>query len=185
MSATPTGPRFVDATRPPGLFRRFYAVVTQTRPLLWFSRHVMWKLDPVLLRLTRGRVAGPLIFPTAVLETRGARTGELRRNAVIYWNDGDRITIAASQAGMPRNPSWYYNLLANPDVTFGGAPMTAVVVEDGDGDRDRLWALGDNVFPSFATYRERAASAGRSIPLIQLLRRDWVATDRPVGGSAS
>lgn len=164
-----TGPRFVDATRPPGPFRRLYAALTATRPLLFFSRHVMWKLDPVLLRLTRGRLAGPLVFPTAVLETRGARTDELRRNAVIYWNDGDRITIAASQAGMPGNPSWYYNLLANPEVTFGGAPMTAVVVED--ADRDRLWALGDNVFPSFATYRQRAASAGRSIPLIQLLPR--------------
>jgi deazaflavin-dependent oxidoreductase (nitroreductase family) len=128
----------------------------------------MWKVDPVLLRLTRGRVAGPLVFPAAVLETRGARTGEHRRNAVIYWNDGDRITIAASQAGMPGNPSWYYNLLANPNVTFGGVAMTAVVVDD-DNDRERLWALGDNVFPSFATYRERAASAGRRIPLIQLV----------------
>jgi deazaflavin-dependent oxidoreductase (nitroreductase family) len=169
MSATPPpGPRFVDATRPPGRFRRFYAVLTQTRPLLWFSRHVMWKLDPILLRLTRGRVAGPLVFPSAVLETRGARSGERRRNAVIYWNDGDRITIAASQAGMPRNPNWYYNLLANPDVTFGGAPMTAVVVDD-DNERERLWSLGDNVFPSFATYRQRAGSAGRTIPLIQLV----------------
>jgi deazaflavin-dependent oxidoreductase (nitroreductase family) len=171
MSATPrSGPRFVDASKPAGPFRRFYAVVTQTRPMLWFSRHVMWKLDPMLLRLTGGRVAGPLVFPTAVLETRGARTGERRRNAVIYWNDGDRITIAASQAGMPRNPSWYYNLLANPDVTFGGAPMTAVVVDD-ETDRERLWSLGDNVFPSFAAYRERAGSAGRTIPLIQLLPR--------------
>src|SRR2546430_10604449 len=156
MSAMPPpGPRYVDASRPPGRFRRFYAALTATRPLLFFSRHVMWKLDPVLLRLTRGRVAGTLIFPTAVLETRGARTGERRRNAVIYWHDGDRITIAASQAGSPRNPAWYHNLLANPDVTFGGAPMTAVVV-DGD-DRERLWTLGDRLLPAFATDRQRAA----------------------------
>ena len=168
MPAPPTGPRVVDATRPPGLFRRAYAVLTATRPALFFSRHVMWKLDPVLLRLTGGRVAGTLVFPTAVLETRGARTGERRRNAVIYWPDGDRITIAASQAGSPRNPAWYYNLLANPEVTFGGAPMTAVVVDD-DYDRERLWTLGDRVFPAFATYRERAGSAGRTIPLIQLV----------------
>jgi deazaflavin-dependent oxidoreductase (nitroreductase family) len=130
----------------------------------------MWKLDPVLLKLTGGRVAGPMVFPAAVLETRGARTGEWRRNAVIYWNDGDRFTIAASQAGMPRNPNWYHNLRANPDVTFGGAPMTAHVVE-GDSERERLWALGDNVFPSFTVYRKRAATAGRAIPLIQLVRK--------------
>jgi deazaflavin-dependent oxidoreductase (nitroreductase family) len=163
----PKGPRFVDATRPPGRFRRAYAAFTATRPLLFFSRHVMWKLDPVLLRLTRGRVAGPLVFPTAILETRGARSGERRRNAVIYWNDGDRITIAASQAGSARNPAWYYNLLANPDVTFGGVPMTAVVVDD--NDHARLWTLGDRVFPSYAVYRQRAAAAGRTVPLIHLV----------------
>jgi deazaflavin-dependent oxidoreductase (nitroreductase family) len=164
----PTGPRFVDATRPPGRFRRAFAAIALTRPLLFLSRHVSWKLDPVLLRLTRGRVASTMFVRTAVLETRGARTGERRRNAVIYWHDGDRITIAASQAGSPRNPAWYYNLLANPEVTFGGAPMTAVVVDD-DNDRERLWTLGDRVFPAFATYRERAGSAGRTIPLIQLV----------------
>ena len=163
----PTGPRVVDATLPPGRFRRAYSAFSATRPALFFSRHVMWKLDPVLLRLTRGRVAGTLIFPTAVLETRGARTGERRRNAVIYWHDGDRITIAASQAGSPHNPAWYHNLLAEPDVSFGGAPMTAVIVDD--NDRERLWTLGGRVYPAFAAYRQRAASAGRTVPLIQLV----------------
>jgi hypothetical protein len=37
-----------------------------------------------------------------------------------------------------------------------------------EGDRDRLWALGDRVFPGFATYRKRASEAGRTIPLIEL-----------------
>jgi deazaflavin-dependent oxidoreductase (nitroreductase family) len=166
MSNAAAGPRFVDATRPPGRFRRFYAALTQTRQLLFFSRHVMWKLDPVLLRLSRGRVAGPMIFPAAVLETRGARTGQRRRNAVIYWNDGDRYIIAASQAGAAHNPAWYHNLLANPDVLFGGVPMRATPV--GDDDRERLWTLGDRVFPSYAAYREMAAAAGRVVPLIQL-----------------
>jgi deazaflavin-dependent oxidoreductase (nitroreductase family) len=158
--------RFVDATRPPGAVRRAYAALAATRPVLFLSRHISWKVDPLLLRLTRGRLATSLMFPTAVLETTGARTGERRRNAVIYWNDGDRITIAASQAGSPRNPSWYHNLLAHPDVVFGGIPMRAEVVPS--SDHDRLWTLGDRVLPSFASYRRKAAAAGRSIPLIQL-----------------
>ncbi len=98
-----------------------------------------------------------------------ARTGEQRRNAVIYWNDGDRITIAATLAGAPRNPGWFHNLVADPQVTFGGVPMTAVVVVD-EGERQRLWALGDRVFPAYATYRERAAAAGRVVPLVQLVQ---------------
>jgi deazaflavin-dependent oxidoreductase (nitroreductase family) len=159
--------RFADVTRPPGRLRRAYAALATTRGALFISRHVNWKLDPVLLRLTRGRLASTLVFPTAMLETRGARTGARRRNAVIYWHDGDRVTIAASQAGAPRNPAWYYNVVAHPDVTLGGIPMRADVVTN-DSERSRLWDLGDRVFPAFATYRRRAAASGRKIPLIQL-----------------
>jgi deazaflavin-dependent oxidoreductase (nitroreductase family) len=162
----PSHLRFVDATRPPGVFRRAYAAFASTRPVLFVSRHVSWKLDPFLLRLTRGRVATSLMFPSAVLETTGARTGEPRRNAVIYWHDGNRVIIAASQAGSPRNPNWYYNVIAHPDVVLGGVPMRAEVVPG--LDHDRLWAMGDRVCPAFASYRRRASSAGRRIPLIQL-----------------
>lgn len=162
----PSHLRFVDATQEPGALRRAFAAFASTRPVLFVSRHVSWKLDPLLLRLTRGRVATTLMVPSAVLETTGARTGKPRRNAVIYWNDGDRVTIAASQAGSAQNPNWYYNLIAHPDVVLGGVPMRAEVVPD--SDHDRLWALGDRVFPAFASYRPRASSAGRRIPLIQL-----------------
>ena len=70
------------------------------------------------------------MFPTAVLETTGAKTGARRRNAVIYFHDGDRVTIVASNAGSPRHPSWYHNLRAHPDVVFGGVAMRATVVDD-------------------------------------------------------
>lgn len=160
----------------PGALRRGFSKLAVTRPVLFLSRHISWKLDPVLLRLSGGRVASTLMLPTGVLETRGARTGARRRNAVIYWHDGDRITIAASQAGGPRNPSWYHNLVANPDVTFGDWPMRASVVAE--PDHDRLWQLGDRVFPAFPTYRQRALAAGRTIPLIQLEPRE---TMRPPG----
>ena len=158
--------RYVDATRPPGPVRRTLAALATTRPLLFFSRHVSWKLDPRLLRLTGGRLATSMMFPVAVLETTGARSGERRRNAVIYWNDGERVVIAASHAGHPKNPNWYHNVVANPDVTFGGKRMRAQTVPE--SDRDRVWALGDRVFPPFAKYRTTAAAAGRTIPLIQL-----------------
>ena len=171
--------RYVDATKAPGPFRRAFSWIATTRVALFISRHVSWKLDPVLLRLTRGRVASTLMIPTAVLETRGARSGARRQNAVIYWQDGDRVIIAASQAGSPRNPAWYYNAVANPDVTFGGEAMRAEVVDD-PTEQDRLWTLGDRVFPSFAVYRRRAGAAGRSIPLLHLRP-----TGKPVDGRPS
>ncbi len=169
--------RTVDATRPPGWFRRFYARLAATRPALFVSRHLNWYIDPWLLRVTRGRVASTLVFPTAVLETRGARTGRVRRNAVIYFHDEcdrDRVIVAASNGGAPRDPGWYHNLVANPDVIFGGVVMRATVVDD--GERDRLWALADNVFPAFARYRRGAAAQSRTIPLVAMTPTNETAT---------
>jgi deazaflavin-dependent oxidoreductase (nitroreductase family) len=160
--------RHVDPHAPRGVLYRAYARLVGTRPMGWVSRKVGWKLDPLLLRLTGGRLGTGLLLPTALLETRGARTGRTRRNPVIYFHDGERVTIVASKLGMPENPSWFHNLRANPDVVFGGRPFRAEVVSD-DAERTRLWALADRVFPSYATYRERAALAGRTIPIVRLV----------------
>ncbi|HEU5149181.1 MAG TPA: nitroreductase/quinone reductase family protein [Iamia sp.] len=151
-------------------FRRAYAAFATTRVARFLSRHVSWRLDPVLLRLTGGRLASTLVFPTAVLETRGARTGARRRNAVITVADGDRTLIVASNAGDPHHPAWFHNLRADPDVLLGGHPVRATVVTD-EAERDRLWALADAVFPAFARYRADAAATGRTIPVVVLERR--------------
>ncbi len=163
--------RHVDPTRPPGTFARAYAAVATTRVARFISRHINWKLDPLLLRVTRGRLATTVVFPTAVLETHGARSGARRRNAVIYFHDGDRVTIAASNAGGPSHPAWYHNLQADPDITFGGIPMRATIVTN-EAERERLWVLADRVFPAFASYRHDATKAKRVIPIVQLTERE-------------
>ena len=147
--------------------RRFFAAFSATRFARFLSRHVGWKLDPFLLRVTGGRVSSTMFIRSEVLETIGARTGQPRRHAVIYFHDGDRVTIVASNAGSPRHPAWYFNVKAHPDVLFGGVPMRATVIDDA-ADRGRLWALADNVFPAYAIYRRQAAQAQRTIPIIQL-----------------
>lgn len=163
--------RYVDPSRPPGLLRRAYAGFGTSRIARFLSRHVAWKLDPLLLRLTGGRLATTLLFPAAVLETRGAKSGVWRRNAIIYFHDGGRVTVVASNAGSSSHPAWYHNIRAHPDVTFGGIPMHAHVVED-EHERDRLAALGDNVFPAFAKFRGEAAKRNRTVPIVQLTRRE-------------
>ena len=162
---------YVDPTRSPGLLRRAYSFVGTTRLARFISRHVFWKLDPILLRLTRGRLAMTLVIRTAVLETRGAKSGAPRRNAIIYFHDGDRVTLVASNAGSATHPAWYHNVRAHPDVTFGDIPMHAHVVDD-DQERRRLEVLGDNVFPAFASYRRAAAAGNRTVPIVQLTQRD-------------
>jgi deazaflavin-dependent oxidoreductase (nitroreductase family) len=136
----------------------------------WFAVNIAWKVDPVLLRVTRGRWSMAAPLPTALLESRGARSGELRRNATIYFHDGDRVTIIPSNRGAPEHPGWYFNVRKHPDVVFGGLPFRADIVED-EAEQRRLWDLADRVYPQYAGFREEAARAGRVIPIVQLVPR--------------
>lgn len=146
------GLRHVDPeVRRGPVFRAYAAIFGTTRPAMWFARQVLWRIDPHVKRLTGGRVGLAVGLPTALLETRGARTGQLRRNVVVYFHDDDRITIVASKFGFPENPSWFYNARANPDVVFAGRAHLASVVDD-EAERARLWELADRVFPPFRTY---------------------------------
>lgn len=170
--ADPPKLRYVD---PYKRRSRLYLAVCRlavTRAGLWLSVKVGWRLDPHLLKLTRGRFSttGPVV--AALLETRGARTGQARQNATLYFHDDDRVTIIASKRGWPKNPGWYYNLRTHPEVGYGGLPFRAEIVED-DGERQRLWGLADRVFPQFAVYRAWAEKAGRVIPIVQLTSRQF------------
>ncbi len=161
---------FVDPRACRGRLYRAWVRFLGTRVAAWLSMKVVWRVDPHLMRLTGGRIGFGLVLPTALLETRGARTARPRRNGVIYFHDGDRVTIVASKLGLPEHPSWFHNARANPDVTFAGQPFRAEVIED-ESARARLWELADRVFPPYAAYRDRAARAGRTIPILQLVPR--------------
>jgi deazaflavin-dependent oxidoreductase (nitroreductase family) len=167
----PTQLKYVNPNRPRSWFSRAYAAFSSTRLGRFLSAKVVWKVDPYLLRATRGRFGMGLVLPTALLETRGAKSGAVRRNAVIYFHDGDRVTIIASRAGDEKHPAWFHNLRAHPDVTFGGIPMRAKVVSD-EAERQRLWMLADRVFAPYATYRRDAAKTNRTIPIVQLTARE-------------
>ena len=113
-------------------------------------------------------------IPTLLLTTRGRKTGKLRRTALIYGQDGDRYVIVASRGGHPKHPAWYLNLVDNPDVEVQvGADKSSARAHTAEGEeRERLWALADRVFAPFAAYRDRAARAGRTIPIVRLTPRD-------------
>ena len=89
----------------------------------WISRALAWRLDPILMRLSGGRLRFGLGLPTALLETRGARTGALRRNGVIYFHDGDRVVIVASKLGLPQHPAWVPQLKVESARQIGRATV--------------------------------------------------------------
>jgi deazaflavin-dependent oxidoreductase (nitroreductase family) len=163
-------PRYVDPYKRRGRLYLALCRFSATKLGAWLSVNVAWKIDPYLLKLTRGRFSSAAPVAAALLETRGARTGQPRRNGALYFHDGDRVTIVASLRGWPKNPAWYYNLRKHPNVVFGGLSYRAEIVQD-EPERQRLWGLADRVYPQYADFREQAAKAGRVIPIVQLIPR--------------
>jgi len=166
----PHGPRHVDPSRPRGRLYRAWAGFTASPLGSWLSRNIGWKLDPLLLRISDGRFATALVIPTALLETRGARSGRTRRNGVIYFHDGEHVIVIASKAGAPEHPAWFHNVKAHPEVRLNGESFRAELVAD-EAERSRLWGLADRVFPPFAAYRESAGRSGRVIQIVRLTPR--------------
>jgi deazaflavin-dependent oxidoreductase (nitroreductase family) len=113
-----------------------------------------------------------------ILTTRGARSGELRETPLVYTRDGDRYVIVASKGGAPTNPSWYYNLVAHPDVTVEVLDekfKARAEVQQGD-EYERLYDQHASINPAFNDYRRRAT---RKIPVIVLERSDSGAAAAP------
>jgi deazaflavin-dependent oxidoreductase (nitroreductase family) len=110
---------------------------------------------------------------TLLLTTRGRKSGKLRRTALIYGRDGDRYLVVASNGGARTHPSWYLNLVANPDVEvqvgadkFAARARTAAAAE-----KPPLWRRMAAIFPEYDSYQRRATKrSGREIPVVILER---------------
>jgi deazaflavin-dependent oxidoreductase (nitroreductase family) len=51
-----------------------------------------------------------------VLTSQGAKSGKIRKIPLMRIEHNGVYAVVASHAGAPKNPFWYYNLVANPLV---------------------------------------------------------------------
>ena len=121
-------------------------------------------------RTNNGKVGGPFEGrQLLLLHTIGAKSKQVRINPVAYTTDGDRLVVIASKGGSDSNPDWYYNLVANPQVTVevGTEKFQAEARITTEPEQTRLYNKMIEVMPGFAEYRRRTK---RQIPVITLLR---------------
>ena len=120
-------------------------------------------------RANPSKFEGPGSRSLLLLTTTGARSGKRYTTPLMYFTDGDRLIIIASNAGAPKHPDWYYNLLAHPEVTveFGTKTYdtTANVIQG--AERQQVWARLCEQYPFFIDHQ---AQITRQIPLIALSR---------------
>src|ERR1700730_13770601 len=63
-------------------------------------------------------------LPVIIVTMRGNKTGNVRKIALMRLEDGGEYALVASKGGAPKNPVWYYNLVAKPDeVTIQDGPQ--------------------------------------------------------------
>jgi deazaflavin-dependent oxidoreductase (nitroreductase family) len=106
-----------------------------------------------------------------LLTTRGAKSGKERINPLAFSRDGENYVIIASKGGSPGHPDWYFNVVANPEVsvevvTQSGVDQFAAHARVAEGEeRQRLYDAQAAIMPNFAEYQKKTS---REIPVIVL-----------------
>jgi deazaflavin-dependent oxidoreductase (nitroreductase family) len=110
-------------------------------------------------------------LPVIIVTTRGAKTGAVRKMALMKVEHDGEYALVASMGGAPKNPVWYYNLRTHPDDVFiqdGPAPFPVDVREVTGDDKATWWDRAVAAFPPYADYQ---AKTERQIPVFVATRR--------------
>ena len=127
------------------------------------------RFHQVVFDVSRGKVIGkasgmPVVKLTTVGRTSGQRRATMLTSPLV---EGDNVVLVASFGGDDRDPMWFGNLIANPDVevVMSGTHRTMRArVAEGD-ERTRLWETLTAKHGNYAGYQRRTS---RQIPVVVL-----------------
>lgn len=114
--------------------------------------------------------------PVLLLHAIGSKSGVERTQPLMFLRDDDGPWfVFASYGGGPKDPSWFHNVVANPELeisvgdgtTIERVPVRARVLEG--AERDTTYAEQARRFPQFAQYEEKTTRD--IIPVVELTPR--------------
>jgi F420H(2)-dependent quinone reductase len=105
--------------------------------------------------------------PIIVLTSVGAKTGKLRKNALMRVEHDGVYAVVASLGGAPKHPVWYYNLKANPHVELqdGAIKRDYLAREITGEEKAQWWPRAVEAWPAYAAYQQKT---DRQIPVFVL-----------------
>jgi deazaflavin-dependent oxidoreductase (nitroreductase family) len=126
-----------------------------------------WVRDQVSKIESSGGTAGAAMrgMRVVVVTMRGAKSGKIRKVPLMRVEHDGVYALVASLGGAPKNPVWYYNLVADPQVDIQDGPVSAhdLKVREIHGEEyETWWERAVAAFPDYANYKKRTA---RTIPL--------------------
>jgi deazaflavin-dependent oxidoreductase (nitroreductase family) len=117
-----------------------------------------------------GAAAGDLRdMPVIVLTSVGAKTGKLRKTALMRVEHDGEYAVVGSLGGAPKHPLWVYNLRNQPHVELQDGPEKCdYTARETEGDeRAAWWERAVAAFPPYAEYQLKTE---RVIPVFVLTR---------------
>ncbi|KGJ80070.1 nitroreductase [Cryobacterium roopkundense] len=120
-----------------------------------------------LLAVSGGRLGwtiGPM--PAVELHTIGRSSGERRSTMLTAPVHGEgRYVLVASKGGDDRNPNWYLNLVAHPEVelTIRGETLPMRARTATPAEKADLWPKIVAAYSGYAAYQTRTT---RDIPVV-------------------
>ena len=121
-----------------------------------------------LYEATNGEQGGDLRGrPVIVLTSIGAKTGKIRKTALMRVEHDGMYAVVASLGGAPRHPVWYWNLVKEPHVELqDGAVTRDYLAREVTGDEKATWwARAVEAWPDYARYQTKT---DRQIPVFVL-----------------
>ena len=107
--------------------------------------------------------------PIIVLTTKGAKSGKLRKTALMRVEHEGDYAVVASMGGAPKNPVWHHNLRAHPLCELQDMAekhdYRARLLEG--EERALWWERACAVWPDYAQYQTKTE---RQIPVWVLER---------------
>jgi deazaflavin-dependent oxidoreductase (nitroreductase family) len=120
-----------------------------------------------ILAVTGGRFPRKLLGMASVELTTIGRKSGLPRHTMLTSpvNDDSRVVLVASKGGDDRDPQWYLNLSANPDVEVGidGITRKMRARTASPEEKAALWPDIVAAYKGYAGYQKRSE---REIPVI-------------------
>jgi deazaflavin-dependent oxidoreductase (nitroreductase family) len=106
--------------------------------------------------------------PLVILNTIGARSGQVREIPLVALHADDEMFIFASAAGSTKHPDWYHNLLATPEIEIetGTETYRATLTPLDEPARGERLAQQGAIMAQFLDYVSSAAP--RLIPVFRI-----------------
>ena len=107
--------------------------------------------------------------PILLLYTTGRRSGDIRRNPLLFLEHENERYIVGSKGGAAAHPLWFLNLRDEPHVHIRVNQdfYPAIAEELPTDERARIWPVLTARYTMFADYQTNTA---RQIPLVRLRR---------------